>query len=369
MGRASLFLCGGFAIILGIIQLNVQNSQVSQTKLNVDYVNQTQARNMASSGLHIGIKEIMENGFGWRPETRPWEVTFNGYTVDVYIDDHDSDPDDVQDNQIRVKTESVIDGHRGSAYAMMQNNSSFLTVPGAMGFYGKGSKLEMKGNSKVSGCDRDPPGAQPGEGIDKAGIASVISRNDLMNSGNFGSPSDPCSAGDHPGGGNKDPVRGNPVFCEADECENELDPEELYEKIQEFSQQAELFSQIGAVPPLGTRDTPKIVKIDKKIEKFNDIGGAGILIIPPNHTLKLRGNFVFEGLVIVQGTVDIKGTVEIYGSMLFGDNSIMEMDDVDPEGAFSGNATIQYSSSALTNVEEKLSQMGGKGVIVTSIYD
>lgn len=94
MGRASLFLCGGFAIILGIIQLNIQNSQLSQTGLNIDYANQSQARNLAMSGMQMGIRKIVED-FDWRPDPSPWIITISGNTTDVFVDDNESHPDEL----------------------------------------------------------------------------------------------------------------------------------------------------------------------------------------------------------------------------------------------------------------------------------
>ncbi|MEX0929332.1 MAG: hypothetical protein WD266_07935 [Balneolales bacterium] len=343
MGRAAIFLCGGFAIILGIIQFNILNSQVSQSKLNVEYVNQSQARNMAMSGMEFGIREIMhEEGFEWRPDPQPMKVTFNGTGIDVYIDDHSTHPAELETDQIRVRAESEMFERTSRAEAILVRESIFPPIPGAMGFYGEDSQLNIGGNAKVYGEDVDPPGGAPGDGENKPGIASVIGEDELINST-----------------GNANEIDGEPPFKEED-----LDAEELQENIDNYLAEAESYTG-----ELGTAENPKIIKLDETV-KLNDEGGAGILIIPPGVTLELRGSFTFEGLVIVQGALDIRGNVTIYGSMLFGDNSLLEIEDADPsQPELSGNTTIQYSSSALANVNQKFAHKFDKQPEIVSIRD
>lgn len=359
MGRASLFLCGGFAIILGIVQLNILNSQVGQTKVNSEYANQNQARNMASSGLEMGIREVVEN-YSWRPTSQPEIKSFVGNNIKVFVDDISTHPGELEAHQVRIRAISEMGGETADAFAILERESIYPPIPGAMGFYGEDSNLNIGGNAKVYGHDEDPPGGVPGDGIDKTGISAVISEDELINST-----------------GNANEIDGEPPFCVAngnesegeEACEGELDAEELQSFIDEYTLKSENFSEISNIPPLGTSENPKIVKLDQN-EKFNDEGGAGILIIPSNVSLELRGDFNFEGLVIVQGTLDIRGNVTIYGSMLFSDNSLLEIEEADPdEPELSGNTTIQYSSSALANINDKFAETFDKGTIVVSIRD
>lgn len=345
MGRSSLFLCGGFAIILGIVQLNIYNSQTGQTQLNVDYVNQSQARIMSMSGMDMGIKEVMVNGFAWRPDPQPWIITVGSNTVEVYVDDHGSHPVDVEQHHIRIRAESDLDGRAGMAYAILKNESIFPPIPGAMGFYGESSVFNLGGNAKVFGDDKNPDGTA-GDDEDKPGIAAVIDQEDLIN------PT-----------GQAHTIEGDPPYSKQD-----LDAQELQDYIDEYTSVAEDYVDQSSI---GDTLNPKIVKLtgDTKISD-NSSDAGGVLIIPPNVTLELRGTFTFHGLIIVQGTVDIRGNVSIFGSMLFGDNSLLEIDEVeDGDATATGNTTIQYSSSALSNVDNKLAPQFDKGAKIVSIYD
>ena len=75
--------------------------------------------------------------------------------------------------------------------------------------------------------------------------------------------------------------------------------------------------------------------------RINNLRGQGIMLVESD--LKIVGNFEFTGLVIVKGKAAMQGTsgnVKITGGMMIAGSG----------SSFSGNASVQYSSCALSQV-------------------
>lgn len=353
MGRAALLICTGFTVILGIIRYDIHNRQISQTSLNVDYVNQSQARNMAMSGMEIGIREIMED-FGWRPDPEPWTITISGNTADVYIDDDETHPGELESNQVRVRTQSEIGGRQGNAHAILELGNIIPKIPGAMGFYTDKSKLNINGNAfEFNGNDTNPDGSSGDEAALPGVVADSIAYDDLLNNLNSNQ---------------KQTVE------EGGYEQEDLDNEDLQEHIDKYVDVASPFDG-SSVSPLGSPDNPKVTILDGAGEAKDEIG-AGIFIIPEGTTFTAKGDFTFHGLIIVQGKLDLRGNVTVFGSMLFGGEllyggeSELEIPvNEEGEASFSGTVGVNYSSSALTNVNNKLAHLFGDGIKITSMYD
>ena len=82
--------------------------------------------------------------------------------------------------------------------------------------------------------------------------------------------------------------------------------------------------------------------------------GQGMIVIL-NGSMRIQGNFVFKGIILVEGDMDIRGgsggqDSKIEGAVVaFGQNSNVEDN-------LSGNATIKYNFCAITDAENAMNQ-------------
>ncbi len=343
MGRGLLIMTLGLSIVLGMIQIGVQNRQLSADSQNVGYFNQTHVQNIAASSLEYGLNKFNQNP-GWRTAGNPDTFTMIGVQSEIHVDDNISHPDDLQGNQIRIRALAEVDNRTARSEAILQFESIFPPIPGAMGFYGEDSELDIRGNVTVIGHDMNPDGTE-GEKQSLPGIVAEVESDSLMVTS-----------------GQAYTLDGEPPFSVQD-----LDGQELQDFIVDFMAVADLYS----APDVGSVENPKIVKMPEGNTEISDKeGGAGIIIVPPDATLSLRGSFSYQGLLIIQGKLDIAGNVAIYGSALFGDNALLEIEEVDPNDAtLKGNTMIQYSSSALENVDRALGVLLNRGFSISGIYE
>ncbi|MEX2641166.1 MAG: hypothetical protein WD266_10790 [Balneolales bacterium] len=328
------------------MQFHIQTGQVKQSLSNAEYANSSQARNMAMSGMEMGIRE-MHDDFGWRPDPQPWTITISGHSTDVYIDDDQSHPSELQSNQVRVRAESKMGSQTGNAHAILQLDNIFPKIPAALGFYTDETMLNINGSAfEFNGKDTNPDGTS-GTEDDLPGVAADTSAYDTL----------------------LDNLNNNQKAKVEDGVYEEqiLDNEDLQEHIDKYADVAETYNS-SSTSPLGSPEEPKIVSLDAGGEA-KDESGAGILIIPEGSTFTAKGDFTFHGLIIVQGTLDLRGHVTLFGSMLFGGESQLDIPDEDDGTTFSGSVTVNYSSSALANANNKLAHKFGDGVEVASIYD
>ncbi|HEY0036287.1 MAG TPA: pilus assembly PilX N-terminal domain-containing protein [Longimicrobium sp.] len=112
-----------------------------------------------------------------------------------------------------------------------------------------------------------------------------------------------------------------------------------------------------ACPSTAAADLHMVVAIDAsglsdKTVVINGDYGQGIIVVL-NGNLRIQGNFVFKGILLVEGDMDIKGgsggeDAKIEGSVVaFGANSAVA-DNV------SGNATIRYNTCGIKDAERAM---------------
>lgn len=330
-----------------MMQFNIHRDQVNQIQASVDYANESQARNLAMSAMEFGIREIHED-FGWRPQPQPWTITIDDNTSDVFIDDSQTHPEELETHQVRVRALCELEDRFGNAHAILEMDNIYPEIPGATGFYTDGTKLNINGNAfEFNGQDTNPDGTA-GTKEDLPGIAAdTVAYDNLL---------------DNLNATQKEKI-------EEDGYEQQdLDNEDLQDHIDKYAEVAETHDE-SLANSLGTPEDPKIVTLDG-VGEAKDETGAGILIIPEGSTFIAKGDFTFHGLVIVQGKLDLRGNVTLFGSMLFGGESELEIpDEDDGDATFSGSVSVNYSSSALANVNNKLAHHFSEGVVVAEIYD
>ncbi len=107
----------------------------------------------------------------------------------------------------------------------------------------------------------------------------------------------------------------------------------------------------------GTPDAPLVTYVGSSLEVCGSSGGAGILVVDGDFNVK--GNFEFNGLVVVTGTSSLdfyntnRGNVRIHGALIVGNPDVFsqsETYDIDMRG----NVEVWYSSIALACSEQAL---------------
>ncbi len=329
MGRALLILCLGSFIILGMVQRAVHDRQITVTEGNVETFQVSHARNAVGTGLELGLNRVLhvENWESTYP--LPWVFTVDEMDIEVQVDTHGDYPGEVPQNFLRVRSEYRIAGRDLESFAFIEDGVIIPPIDGALGFYGEGSEVYLDGNAEIIGHDTNPDGtAGPSPSV--PGIASIDEESNLIN---------------HKGNAT---YEGEPDFLQKD-----MDSQELSEHLEMYKQQGTLFE---SQTDLGTVEEPAITIFEGYNKLSDDVNAAGIMIISKDAQVDLRGNFGFQGLVIVEGELDIRGNVSIHGALMFSDNALLEIDDPDSgDGTFTGNASIRYSSQALQNINSHLS--------------
>ena len=358
MGRFILILTLGSFVILGIIQRAVNNRQITMTEGNVETFMVNQGRNATGSALELAINRIF-NESDWGNPPLEWEYDFPDFTVRVNVDDHDVDSDAIQANELRI-TSSVNIGNRVlESTAFIDRGSVELpNLDGALSVYGTNSRIRLQGvgaHFKIDGNDTNPEGITNHESEGNvAGIASVTPESTLFTR----------IAG---GASGKDFYVGEPDF----DYDSNLEGSEVNALYQEYidMKNGQFYSDGD---DLGSNNTPTINIIGNDAKFTNNEVGAGILVVKPDATLEIGGNFTYNGLILVAGKLEISGTPRIYGGVMlldtaqFEDGSTIE----EPEEGFigSGNAGIMYSSWVLDNLRSNLSGSGSSWALNRILY-
>ncbi|MDG5768202.1 hypothetical protein QA596_12115 [Balneolales bacterium ANBcel1] len=330
MGRALLILCLGSMIILGMVQRAVYQRQLSATEGNVQTFEVNQARNATGIGLELGLNRLFHDQDQQLSGSPPWVFTVDGMNINVHVDTHDDAPGEVPPRFLRVRAGHTLHGREFESFAFVNEGTIIPPVDGALGFYGTGSEVNLSGNAKISGYDTNPDGSEGPEAA-VPGIAAVDEESYLIN---------------HQGNAS---YTGDPDFIHKED----MNAQTVFEFLEMYKTQATVYQ---SQTDLGSVEYPAITLFDGYNKVSDNVNAAGIMIVTEGSKVDFRGNFAFQGLVLVEGELDIRGNVHVYGAMMFSDNALLEIDDPESSDAyFTGNATIQYSSQALNNINNSLS--------------
>lgn len=339
MGRALLIICLMSFIILGLVQQRMNHRHVNLTEGNVQTFLVNSGRNATGSGLELGIHRIAWDN-NWQSLSLPWQFSIQGHNVNVWVDTHDTVPADIPAGFLRVRSELVVEGRAIESVAWLQQGS--LEIPhilGALGVYGTGSRLNLGGNPlKISGFDTNPDGS-PGPEPALPGIISPDSESDLIHKS--GNP-------------HHVPYEGNPGYVQ-----QPMDGTEVLKLVNMYKSIGTWYTSDS---DLGTPDNPKITIIDGEVDLDGGTeNGGGIIVVTDTGRLRMRGNYTFEGLIIVEGVLDSAGTPVVYGAGILTDNALLDIAADEPEANLYGTPTIYYSSKVLQDIIDRLGSSGGGG--------
>jgi hypothetical protein len=369
MGRGMLLITTGLFVIFGIIQLSVYERHAQINAINVDYWNSSQARNIANAGIERAFYDFASNT-SWRAALDDPELYMFGQdTAFVFVLDNSMSGVTLPQNIIEIRSIGSVNGITHEARAQIQISSAFPPIDGAMGIFTENLDFNIAGSAfLINGTDKNPDGTSgPVGSLPGIAVNNAPAYNEIMASLNNNQKG--RIQGAEPDEESIESIGGSVNASHPSLNYNpSMDPEALEEFIALASANADHtytnYTASGA-GSLGTPANPKIIVVSGSLEVRNATG-AGVIIITETGSLDARGNFDnYQGLIIVQGNADMtRGNIHIFGAMLFGgENPNLEI-DID----FRGNVNVQYSSSALDNVNDQLfSSVGGNPVILTYV--
>lgn len=352
MGRALLIITLGSFIVLGIIQQAVNNRQITMTEGNIESFMVSHGRNATGSALEMAIHTVIhDNSWGDAPQT--WVYELNDVVVQVQIDDHNIDPGGIQQNELRLTSQTQIGNRTVRSLAFVDRGSVQLpNMEGALSVYGEDSRIRLDGvgaKLKIDGHDTNPEGVDADLGDNLPGISSVTSEEELFSQISGAASNKVFYDGESEG--ESMPFNHDP----------DMDDTEINALFDEYIDIGTPYREGGN---LGTDQNPVINVIDVDAELGGGENfGSGILVVKPDATLKITGNFTYHGLILVAGKLEIAGTPSIYGGTILMDTGTYQesliQDPDDDHLEMSGTPGIMYSSWVLNNLMNNL--IGGGG--------
>ncbi|MBI4639606.1 MAG: pilus assembly PilX N-terminal domain-containing protein [Candidatus Tectomicrobia bacterium] len=293
-------------------------------------------------------------------------VAFGSTTYSVQIiDNDDGDGDPLTDSDGKVLIRSTGKGLNNTQRQLeIEVKKIDFHIRGAVTIADEKARQDVRGNAfRISGCDTAPGGSPPisciGSGV--SGISSAATApgaNDLQCKG------DEC-----------DNIKGDPTSCTgslapgpkgapstANVC---LEPSSL--SLTELQSLRNLLVSLATATyngktkiesgTLGTRENPQITYVSDKLTVEGSTSGAGILIVDGG--LSIKGNFNFEGIILVGICPDCKGEIKatgnptIYGAILEATSKeFKDSDNPDPDPDFDNPGNIDYVGKSRITVQK-----------------
>jgi len=320
MGRTSLLLVMGLAVVFGIIGISMRESADVLTVAQTGYEKYTFARNLARMAVHTTLRAYDRN----LPNI-PSSGSFNGgtYTVSVIADG---------DTLWLTTVGTYADSSYTMKAKLLRTTKPFPGCNAAIGIRATPVNLSISGGAQVDGHNYDSTGTTLVGSGDLPGVAT-------MNNTDSASVK---SAG----GSNINGVP--PVKIDT----STIDP---LPYLSEYKATADYTYDVAGTysgATWGSSSSPAIVYCNAgddttfSIKFTGGVVGYGILVVRGN--VQFNGNFSFSGLVIVDGfntkvQFGAAGTPQILGGLIVAGNAGASV-TLKGTGA---NAKVKYSSQAL----------------------
>lgn len=351
MGRPLIYICAVTLVILGILQINLNNRHIALAKRTASYANNTEMRNVAHSGIEATLYKLRDNA-GWRNDNNPYVVDFDHSSASVIIEDYTVNSSLAADQLKLISKVNLASDTARVNYKVKIIYPKIPELPAALALTDPDFIPNFYGSFDINGNDES--------GMDSAGLPgiSVIdqeSKDKILDStsekqldqivGNTGTPS------------------------------VEVDPAMNFETMSHFITQLEsnatyLTGQYTS--DLGSRDNPGVFMVEDYAKITSNVNGYGILVIKKSGdldltSLDLAGTFNFYGLVLFENTwtFDGKGTVAIHGSVVMGSPESSTTTTID----LGGNLNILYNSTALNYAKEAAKQTIPATFEVLDVYE
>lgn len=334
MGRPLIYICAVTIIVLGIMQININNRHIALAKRTAAYANGSEVRNLAHSGVELTLHKLRDDA-SWRNNNKPYQVDLDYGVASVLIEDKSANPS-LGDNQLRLVSETSM----GSENTVLNYKVEIVypqipNIPGALALTDPNFVTNLFGSFNIDGNDES--------GLDKVGLPgiSVIdedSKQQILESGTENQ---------------LDQIIGN-TGTPSIEVDQSMDFESLAFLISQLESNAQYLSG-NYTSNLGSKGNPGVFFVKDYAKITGNVNGYGILVVKKTGdldlaTLDLKGTFDFHGLVLFENSwaFDGNGTAVIHGSVVVGA----------PEGApatnidLGGNLNIRYNSSSLEFAKE-----------------
>lgn len=344
MGRAMIIIAVGAIIVMGIIQLGMNNQRKAIQNYSSDYAKEVQARNAAHSAIQLAMERINKDP-SWSPsQGAPWQTNIDGAYIELSVDEFFSGGTIIASDSIRITSTAWYGGTGTAGSSAYKNTSSERTVvstylksglhfvPEPRGGLGLGSgnfTFNMGGSATING--NDASGRCPD--LPAVTVPNSTDRNRILS-------------------GSKSSGLVSSVTDVA------IDPNMSYEPVDELI--ARLANMPGVTEisgnykgNMGSESNPGVFFVNQFAKLTGGIEeGHGILVIRSGGELEyegalsVAGNFTFNGLIIFENAFDFtgRGTPDLNGSVLVGNtpgnNTPIDID-------LSGNITMQYDCQAL----------------------
>lgn len=342
MGRAMLITSAGAVILLGILQLGIQNQRSGIAQNAAIDAYEVQIRNKAFTAAQLTMERINESSGSWHPTANnPWIQEIAGDSILLYYDLMET---------VDTSSFAMLEGDTVQIYAKswfrnplngQQKEIDIITsyVKTAMHFV---PEFQSAMSFAVDSDDFDF----------SASGSSLISGNDASGT----CPSKPAvTVRDQ---ASADKITDDGSHLNSDSLDIGIDPDLSYQPVDELVDRLSQLSSVVKVEgnykdSFGTPENPGVFFVESTANLTGGVPeGYGILVIRSGGELELdgelsvAGNFTFNGLVIFENAYNMtgKGTPKINGSVLVGkaDEDANDVLDVD----LGGTIDIQYDCTA-----------------------
>jgi len=336
MGRPLIYICAVTIVVLGIIQIKLNDRHIALAKRTASYANVAQMRNLAHSGVELTLHKLRED-ITWRNGNQAYVVPLDYGTASIVIEDKSVNPA-LGDDQLRLISEVVMDGITTVLnYKVEIAYPELPNIPGALAFTNSDFLTDLGGSFYINGLDEsgeDSVGLPGISVIDQASKDQIIAKDPTFQfldqiDGNTGSGKEPS-------------IGINPT----------MDFAPLAEMIDMLSPNATKLNGGPYTEDLGSPENPGVFLIDNYAKIAGKTNGYGIMIIRENAdldvetTLNAAGTFNFYGLIIFENSwgLDGQGNVTLHGTVVVGSpNEFTKTTTID----LTGNLSILYNSMAL----------------------
>ena len=308
MGRGVLILVIGTIAAVSYLMIDTRKTAQETGEQQAHYEEAVVANEIAQSAFNIGVSQVKRDFEGWRATYL--DRAYEGGDYDLEVSGPAEGP-----------VEVTVKGYFGNAQfeikATLDRLLEAIVEPLVIDVCEVDAQ-SMGGTFMISGMDTNPPSASGGKprGPDVHALRTT-----------FESVAS-TFAGELPA----DQVYGKEGAGDIVSGLSDIDIHELYDEA--IAQSGPMFLQdtvfTGNVV-FGSPSNPTVVKAMGDIELKGNVRGYGILVI--DGTLKMGGNAVWEGLILVGGgseEVELKGNAHIYGSLIIRDRADEVIEPLSP---------------------------------------
>ncbi len=359
MGRPLIYICAVTIIVLGVVQINLNERHISLINRTASYANGAEVRNLAHAGIEFTLHELRDD-VSWRNSGNPYPVDLDYGTAHVTIEDETVNAS-LEERQLLLISNATLQGEESLIKYLVEFLLPPLpNIPGALSLTDPNFLTDLGGSFYINGLDesgRDTVGLPGISVIDQESKDQIIAEDPDYQF--LDQVDGSTSTGDEP----------------SLEVDPTMDFAPFLEMIETLAPTATNLSGGPYNDDLGSPEDPGVFLIDDYAKVSGNTNGYGILIVRENAdldietTLDAAGTFNFYGLVLFENSwaLDGQGDVTLHGSVIVGsdDESTPETTTID----LTGNLSILYNSEALDYARQAASKGMASRFKILDIYE